>query len=1207
MESRLAPPFVDHACLNDNLVQAYVEDAVLPDERAAVDHHLASCRSCRELLVGIRRVMSSTVGSQAETPTQDAFAATRRSDLADPAAVPRDLTHLPLVSPSLYERQAQIGRGGLGLIIRARDTRTGRIVAIKEMRVESIDAELRFAREALVTARLQHPAIVPVYEVGQWPNGQPFYAMKLVTGRPLSDVIRDADDLDERLGLVPHVIAVADALAYAHGERVIHRDLKPSNIMVGAHGDTVVIDWGLARWLDGDAESLPPLVGVDPGQTVVGAVLGTPAYMAPEQARGERVDERADVYAIGAILHHVLCGRPPYADGEPARDPVELIRRVRSSPPRHIAAIVPGAPPDLVAIVDRAMARGREARYPTAAALADDLRRFATGQLVLAHRYTRGQRMRRFIRRHRAALAVASLALVALVALAAISVERVVAERDRLRAAQKAEATARKLAEDRGAEVTGQLTRSYLERAHRELADRQPARALALLAEAHRAGDASPRLRLFTEQAARAMPELIRWPDRQIDAGIRIGERDFAISTGDEVVRRSPDVERWRIPLAGVSSFVELDDERLIAVTPTGAVVLAARDGHELARLGTLAAPTEPDQPVEAHLAGRRWLALKAHAGAVEVWDITAGRRTARFSTDLESGYVAVSPDGRRVAVTGRGGARTAMLYSAVTGRPLAPLCSPDEDCARVSPAAGDVLVLARAIGDRSGLAVVYDWAGRPRYRIEARSPVMSVALAPTAGLVVALSYQGEVLATDLATGHRRWSASTPMQGFGIELDERSGRLWTSGRDGHIALLDLATGTERGWWWLSLADGAVLLAASGDGGTGIVVDHTRAMFAWSPGAPAATVLAPTPSRVMRALWLDERRIATGSEDGTITVRDTVADRELTRLRAHTASISTLQALPGDRLLSAGRDNAVIIWDLARGLATHRLDGAGLRAAASPDTTRVVAVRADGRVALHRLGDAAATDLGRLERSPMVARWSPDGRWIAVIDDGGGLGLWRAADGVLVRALPTKASGPGGVDVAFSPDSRWLLPARSGELELLALDGGSDRPLAGAGTDFRWAAAFALSGKRALTSDPAGVVRVWSVDTGQPIVQVANHASVIGAALDRDGDRLFTGSYDRSLRMRDATTGAELAVQAAPDAVYSLALSPGGDTIVATTLGPAILWRIPAGTVDPGRLPALARCGGYAVRDQVPVPSPPPPDCPQAAPASATTP
>src|SRR5215470_4880409 len=188
------------------------------------------------------------------------------------AASGRELSGTPDVGPALavvdrtvYEVRGEIARGGLGRILEARDQRLDRPVAIKELLAEHLATgglAGRFAREALLTARLQHPAIVPVYEAGLWPDGAPFYTMKLVEGESLEAAVRARPTLEERLGLLPHVIDVANALAYAHGRRIIHRDLKPANVLVGAFGETVVIDWGLAKQLGPPGEapmsSLPP-------------------------------------------------------------------------------------------------------------------------------------------------------------------------------------------------------------------------------------------------------------------------------------------------------------------------------------------------------------------------------------------------------------------------------------------------------------------------------------------------------------------------------------------------------------------------------------------------------------------------------------------------------------------------------------------------------------------------------------------------------------------------------------------------------------------------------------------------------------------------------------------------------------------------------------------------------------------------------------
>ncbi|HEX3475666.1 MAG TPA: protein kinase [Kofleriaceae bacterium] len=354
---------------------------------------------------------------------------------------------LPYVPMTHYRPDREIARGGMGRIVAAEDLRLGRAVALKEL-IEPAGEHLgRFQREALITARLQHPGIVPVYEAGRWPSGDPFFAMKLVSGRPLDRVIAEAITLADRLALLPRLAAAADAIAYAHSQRVIHRDLKPANVLIGEFGETVVIDWGLAKSLDdADApDSLRPAARPDrtaaparsadadrPGDhtastlTIAGSVMGTPAYMAPEQARGAAVDQRADVFALGAMLYHLLAGVPPYH----ARTATEVIAAAAAGKVRPLAGREPGAPTDLVAIVERAMAPYPGERYADAGELATELRRFLTGQLVSAHRYTAGERVGRFVRRHRAAVMIAVLAAIGFAAGTTFAVRRIIAERD---------------------------------------------------------------------------------------------------------------------------------------------------------------------------------------------------------------------------------------------------------------------------------------------------------------------------------------------------------------------------------------------------------------------------------------------------------------------------------------------------------------------------------------------------------------------------------------------------------------------------------------------------------------------------------------------------------------------------------------------------------------------------------------------------------
>jgi eukaryotic-like serine/threonine-protein kinase len=368
---------------------------------------------------------SNLLDTQSSSPS--AVNRTRTGDALDPVtdavAGSRAATRVRFRDPERYQIIGEHGRGGLGRVSRARDLDLGRDIAIKEMISRGQVSEARFVREALITARLQHPGIVPLYEAGRWPDGTPFYAMKLVAGRPLRELIAERTTVEQRIGLLHHVIAVADAIAYAHDRNIIHRDLKPANVIVGDFGETIVIDWGLAKDLSTADESVvcggPFRVAADPGLTVAGDVLGTPTYMAPEQERGEHVDRRADVFAIGAMLWE-LCSLhkvPPNHIGQRHR----LLRRA-------------GIDPDLVIIIDKALEPDPSRRYPDAGALAADIKAFKSGARIAARRYSLLAMLGHWVRRHRA-LAGSVVAAIALAgAGSTLYVRNIATERDRAEA-----------------------------------------------------------------------------------------------------------------------------------------------------------------------------------------------------------------------------------------------------------------------------------------------------------------------------------------------------------------------------------------------------------------------------------------------------------------------------------------------------------------------------------------------------------------------------------------------------------------------------------------------------------------------------------------------------------------------------------------------------------------------------------------------------
>jgi Flp pilus assembly protein TadD/serine/threonine protein kinase len=326
-------------------------------------------------------------------------------------------------------------RGGLGEVFVAHDCELNRQVALKEIQekyADDADSRARFLLEAEVTGSLEHPGIVPVYSLGRYPDGRPFYAMRFIHGDSLQDALESFHKAEgpkrdpgqrslELRKLLGRFLAVCDAIAYAHSRGVLHRDLKPANVMVGPYGETLLVDWGLAK-PGGDTPAsgldtepaLRPSAADAVARTLAGAVKGTPAYMSPEQAAG-RVDlmgPTSDVYSLGATLYHLLTGHRPFED----RDPQEVLRKVRKGlfkPPRQVNRQVPAA---LDAVCRKAMAREPKDRYPTAKALAEDIEHWLADEPVSAYGDPLPARMRRWARRHKPLVAgVAAMLLTALV------------------------------------------------------------------------------------------------------------------------------------------------------------------------------------------------------------------------------------------------------------------------------------------------------------------------------------------------------------------------------------------------------------------------------------------------------------------------------------------------------------------------------------------------------------------------------------------------------------------------------------------------------------------------------------------------------------------------------------------------------------------------------------------------------------------------
>lgn len=397
---------------------------------------------------------------------------------------------------SRFEIIRSHAEGGLGEVFLARDLGLDREVALKEMKGNWQSTPLsrdRFEFEARVTGNLEHPCVVPVYALGTHPDGRPYYAMRFIRGETLQSAIKEFHRLHPRgrtrwLGtafrnLLARLIATCNGVGFAHNKGVLHRDLKPANIMLGKYGETLVVDWGLAKYV-GQKESgaagpdtiMPSISGSNSSMTMEGSAMGTPGYMSPEQAHGnlDELTAATDIFSLGATLYAMMTGKPPF-EGKSAREVIDRVKRLEFSRPRQTDPSVPKA---LEAICLKAMALRPEERYSTALELAADLEQFVAGEPVSCLREPLPLRAARFLRKHQTAATAAALLLVtiavgALVGITLISAEQkrtaealrqVVAEQARTSAALDAESAARMQTRESLSLITDDLVGQMLAR-----------------------------------------------------------------------------------------------------------------------------------------------------------------------------------------------------------------------------------------------------------------------------------------------------------------------------------------------------------------------------------------------------------------------------------------------------------------------------------------------------------------------------------------------------------------------------------------------------------------------------------------------------------------------------------------------------------------------------------------------------------------------
>jgi WD40 repeat protein len=978
-----------------------------------------------------------------------------------------------------YEILGEIARGGMGVVYRARQTSLNRLVALKMIRFAALadDAEVkRFRAEAEAAAGLDHPHIVPIYEVGEH-QGQHFFSMKLLAGS-LAGLVADLSRDPRRTAQI--VALVARAVHHAHQRRILHRDLKPANVLLDDQGEPHVTDFGLAKAIESDS-----------GLTRSGAVLGTPGYMAPEQAAGQTrsLTTACDVYGVGAILYECLTGRPPFKGST-----AETLRLVLTQEPVPPRSLNPAADRDLETIALKCLRKEPERRYDSAEAVAEDLERRLRGAAILARRVGRAERLLLWARR-RPALAVAVVLAVLVVVLGALGGSAAWLW-------QRAE-VARGQA-DQAREQAEQARRG--EQAANERLEQVLYQRRVWLAHA----DWRENKITSMEQELLACPaRLRRWEWHYLDRLCHFELRGYRFQTDGNPLVLSPDGER--LVVSSFDGNVQIWDvatgKELVALPKHTAgppcCLCFSPDGSRLAtdfgvavkvwevRTGQLLLTLPHEYSVDAVCFSRdnQTVATAGRAMPVRLWDAGKGK-DARVLTDtpklgLRVRCLSFSPDGQLLAVGQLGrpiqvrDVRTGKELSALptNGDALLSLCfSPDGRrlattwqkgtvrlmdpvTGREEPAPPDNPFMAEAVcfsPDSRFLAtgatdrIVRIRDGRTGQTIRTLKGHTS----PVSGL--AFSADGKRLVSAAADGVVKvWDPSADQDARILRTGAGSGELRFSldGRrlavvqDGTVHLWDVRTGAALPP--LGKQDGPVV-------GMGFTTAGLRVVRSSpSGGGTVQDVETDQPPRRL-AGDVDPIGPCSFSADGRLLAQillkevrlwDADTGQFLLTLRGPRTGISGVDFSPDGRFLAAGcvLDQNVHVWDVRTGeerlvpTAPHsQVHGLAFH----PDGHRLAAIGADGAVRTWDLQTGKEVDVRAGNVDEFLAHmagavcWSPDGQRLVGLWARGTVQLWDVPTGEEVLRLAGDGSLAGGsLRICFSPDGRLLAGCHSGTVRL----------------------------------------------------------------------------------------------------------------------------------------------------------------------------
>ena len=1021
-----------------------------------------------------------------------------------------------------YELLEEIARGGMGIVYRARQVSLNRVVALKMIlagQLASAEEVQRFRLEAEAVAVLDHPNIVPVYEAGER-DGQHFFSMKLIEGQSLAQVLPQcAAEPREAARLL---VSVAAAVHHAHQRGVLHRDLKPANILLrrksespnpksepGTEGagsefgfgisdlEPMVTDFGLAKKL-GSSDF-----------THSGAVVGTPQYMAPEQARGQKgLTTAADVYGVGAVLYAALTGRAPF-QGDSALETLQQVVQKDPEPPRRLN---PAVPRDLETICLKCLQKDPAKRYPSAAAVAEDLHLFLAGEPITARSAGRLERAGRWVRRRPTLSAALAAGLIAAVATVGLLVSS--SSNRRLVAAHQAEEEQR-------------------QRAERALAQEETARYNLRIVLAEREWSASNVAR--ARELLDACPEALRgWEWRYLE---HLCHLDLLTVRGraGPVSSAAFSADGQRVAWAIANNTVHVWDAQ------TG------RDLHVLrGHTGT------NDMNGMAFSADGRTLVTTRgehlQLGEVKLWDLKSGREV--WSRAGHTGFrscVAFRPDGRHVAV-GSGERRQpgeVHVLDAASGKPVLPPLGEHTLGVIAVAFSPDGRLLASASGasddfnvrKRPGEVNVWDAVTGKRLRTLNGHPgaVTAVAFSANSRIIASAGSDGTILFWDAHSGKVAERLAGHRGAVNALCFHSQGQLLASAAGDQ---------TIRIWQWDSGWPRAVLrghtspVLAVGFRPDGKVVsaDKRQTQKLWPQDYPGAARTFHDGSRWATAVAFSPsgRELASGDVNGNVVVRDAATGVGRRQLSHGQKPVWGL-AFSGDgvRLAVATGDwttpeepGEVTVWDVSGGRKLLTLSGhAGLvwAVAFSPDDQ----VLASAGGALNRDGEVVLWDVRTGQKRQTLAVPHGGVMDLAFSADGGRLAgavrnekvvkVWELATGEVVRTLTTT----GWVSsVAFAPDGKTLAAA-DGETCRIWDEAGKSVELRGHTAPVR-KVIFSPDGRRLVTASHDRTVRVWDTATGQEVLTLRGHTDIVwGLAFSPDGRRLASCGQDGTVRVWDA--------------------------------------------------------------------------------------